>query len=208
MTSTEITNLLLIAQASISLLIALRAFNRYSRSGNDLLFILGMSMGIIAIVGVIGLIGDNYFVGRFSTKWFRYAAQVVSYAFIFLCSLRSAVKYIHLVKRWQLICAALLLVLLFLTPLLPQFSNPRVEASISFLRAVICFAICLNYAGIFMQKETRFSLLMGLAFLMISFGIAVTTPWYFEQARVLYLYVGDSMRTTGLVMLFLAFLVG
>ncbi|HEV2661351.1 MAG TPA: hypothetical protein VGU68_12165 [Ktedonobacteraceae bacterium] len=208
MTSTEITNLLLIAQASISLLIALRAFSRYARSGNDVLFILGMSMGIIAIVGVIGLIGDNYFVGQFSTKWFRYAAQVVSYAFIFLCSLRSAVKYMHLVKRWQMIFAALLLVLLFLTPQLPQFSNPGVEASVSFLRAVICFAICLTYAGIFMQKETRFSLLMGLAFLLISFGIAVTTPWYFEQARVLYLYVGDSMRTTGLVVLFVAFLVG
>ncbi len=208
MTSTEITNLLLIAQASISFLIALRAFNRYSRTGNDVLFILGMSMGIIAIVGVIGLIGDNYFVGRFSTKWFRYAAQVVSYAFIFLCSLRSMVKYMHLVKRWQVICTALLLVLLFLTPLLPQFSNPRVEASVSFLRAVICFAICLNYASIFMQKETRFSLLMGLAFLLITFGIAVTTPWYFEQAKVLYLYVGDSMRTAGLVVLFVAFLAG
>jgi hypothetical protein len=208
MTSTEITNLLLIAQASISFLIALRAFNRYSRSHNDVLFILGMAMGIIAIVGVIGLIGDNYFTGRFSTKWFRYAAQVVSYAFILLCSLRGTANYMRLVKRWQMVWAALLLVLLFLTPLLPQLSNPTVEASVSFLRAVICFAICLNYATIFMQKETRFSLLMGLAFLLISFGIAVTTPWYFEQAKVLYLYVGDSMRTTGLVVLFVAFLVG
>lgn len=208
MNSTEITNLLLIAQASISFLIALRAFNRYSRSGNDLLLILGLSMGIIAIVGVIGLIGDNYFVGRFSTKWFRYTAQVVSYTFIFLCSLRSAVKYMYLVKRWLVICAVLLLVMLLLTLQLPPLSNPTVEASVSFLRGVICFAICLNYATIFMQKETRFSFLMSLAFLLISFGIAVTTPWYFEQARVLYLYVGDGMRTTGLVTLFVAFLVG
>jgi hypothetical protein len=105
------------------------------------------------------------------------------------------------------ICAVFLLVMLLLTLQLPPLSNPTVEASVSFLRSVICFAICLNYATIFMQKETRFSFLMSLAFLLISFGIAVTTPWYFEQARVLYLYVGDGMRTTGLVTLFVAFLV-
>ena len=205
MTSTQITNILLIAQASIAFLIALRAFGRYLRSHNDLLFVLGTSMGIIALVGIIGLIGDNYFAGKFSTKWFRYTAQVVSYSFIFLCSLRSSANYMHLVRRWQLICIGLLLVMLCLTPLLPQLSSPLIEAPVSFLRAVICFAICLSYASIFMQKETRFSLLMSLAFLLISFGIAVTTPWYFEKASVLYLYVGDGMRTTGLMVLLLTF---
>ncbi len=208
MTSTEITNLLLIAQASISFLISLRAFYRYSRLGGDLLFILGMSMGIIALVGIIGLIGDNYFASRFSTKWFRYTAQIVSYTFIFLCTVRNSEDYLHRVRRWQLTFTALLLVMLFLTPLVPQLSNPIVEAPVSFLRSVICFVICLNYAVIFMQKETRFSFLMGFAFLLITFGIAVTTPWYFEKTMVLYLYVGDSMRTVGLITLLVAFLTG
>jgi hypothetical protein len=207
MTSTQITTLLLIAQASITFLISLHAFYLYSKTRNDLLFILGMSMSTISFVGVVGLIGDNYFASSFSTKWFRYTAQVVSYTFIFLCSVRGSVNYLRRVKQWQLLFMAPLLVMLFLTPLVPQLSNPMIEASVSFLRSVICFIIFLNYATLFMKKETRFSFLMGLAFLLISFGIAITTPWYFEKAIVLYLYVGDGMRTLGLMTMFITFLI-
>ncbi len=208
MTSTEITTLLLIAQASITFLIAFRAFFLYFRVRSDLLFILAMSMLTIALVGVLGLIGDNYFASTFHTKWYRYAAQIVSYSFIFLCSVHNSESYMRKVKWWQLIFTALLLGALFLIPLLPQLANPPVEATVSSLRAVICFVICMNYAALFTKKETRFSFLMGLAFLLICFGIATTTPWYFEPQVVLYLYVGDGMRTVGLITLLVAFLVG
>jgi hypothetical protein len=208
MTPTEITSLLLIGQASITFLIALRAFFLYARVRSDLLFILAVSMSTIAFVGVIGLVGDNYFAHSFSTKWFRYTAQIVSYTFVFLCSLRSSEEYLHQVKQWLLVFIALLMVMLFLTPLLPQLANPTLEASVSSLRSVISFAICLSYAIIFMDKQTRFSFLMALAFLLITFGIAITAPWYFQQTLVLYLYVGDTMRTIGLITLLLAFLFG
>lgn len=207
MTSTEITSLILIAQATVTLLISLRAFSLYSWTRKDLLFILGVSMGTIAVVGVIGLIGDNYFAGKFSTKWFRYTAQIVSYTFIFLCAIRSSQEYLRRLKRWQLLFTALLLVMLLLTPLVPQLANPLVESSVSFLRAVICFAICLTYVSFFIQKETYFSFLMSLAFLLIAFGIAITTPWYFATTTLLYLYIGDSMRTVGLVVLFITYLI-
>ncbi len=207
MTSTEITSLILIAQATVTLLISLRAFSLYSWTRKDLLFILGVSMGTIAVVGVIGLIGDNYFAGKFSTKWFRYTAQIVSYTFIFLCAIRSSEKYLRRLKRWQLFFTVLLLAMLLLTPLVPQLSNPLVESSVSFLRAVICFAIGLTYASFFIGKETRFSFLMSLAFLLIAFGIAITTPWYFMKTDLLYLYVGDGMRTIGLFVLLLTYLV-
>lgn len=207
MTSTEITSLLLIAQATITLLISLRAFSLYSWTRKNLLFILGVSMGTIAVVGVIGLIGDNYFAGKFSTKWFRYTAQIISYTFIFLCAIRSSEKYLGWLKRWQLFFTVLLVVMLLLTPFSPQLSNPLVESSVSFLRAVICFAIFLTYVSFFMQKEARFSFLMSLAFLLIAFGIAITTPWYFAQTALLYLYVGDGMRTAGLFVLLITYLI-
>jgi hypothetical protein len=207
MTSTQITTVLLIGQATITLSIALRAFSLYSWTRKNLLFILGMSMGMIAAVGIIGLISDNYFAKSFSTKWFRYTAQIVSYTFLFLCAINSSEKFIQRVKQWQLLFIGLLAVMLLLTPLLPQFANPLVEASVSFLRAVICFIICLTYVSLFMKKETRFSLLMALSFLLISFGIALTTPWYFEPATVLYLYIGDTMRTAGLLLLLITYFI-
>ena len=207
MTSTEITSLLLIAQATITLLISLRAFSLYSWTRKNLLFILGVSMGTIAVVGVIGLIGDNYFADKFSTKWFRYTAQIVSYTFIFLCAVRSSEEYLRWLKRWQLLFTVLLLLMLLFIYFSPQLSNPLIEAPVSFLRAVICFAIFLSYASFFVQKETRFSFLASLAFLLIAFGIAITTPWYFAKTALIYLYVGDGMRTVGLFVLFITYLI-
>ncbi len=207
MTSTEITSLLLIAQAAITLLISLRAFSLYSWTRKDLHFILGASMGTIALVGIIGLVSDNYFASSFSTKLFRYSAQIVSYTFLLLCAVRSSEQFLQWIKRWQLFFTGLLVVMLALTPVLPQISRPQVEASTSFLRAIICFAICLTYASLFMKKETRFSLFMALSFLLIAFGIAITTPWYFMTDTVLYLYIGDGMRTIGLLVLFITYFI-
>ncbi|MBV9230176.1 MAG: hypothetical protein JOZ18_12750 [Chloroflexi bacterium] len=207
MTPTQITTLLLVGQAFITFLIAVRAFFLYARVRSDLLFILAVSMSTIALVGLLGIIGDNY-VTSFSTKWFRYTAQIVSYTFVFLCSVRSSEDYLRRVKQWQLVFTVLLVGMLLLAPLLPQLANSTLEAVVSSLRSVVSFIICLNYAVIFMQKETRFSFLMALAFMLITFGIWITTPWYFQQTLVTYLYVGDSMRTVGLITLLLAFLFG
>jgi hypothetical protein len=207
-TSTEITTLLLIAQASITFLISFRAFFSYFKTRHDLHFILGLAMGIIAIVGVIGIIGDNYLASSFSTKWFRYAAQIVSYTFIFLASLNTSGSYLRRVVRWQLIFAALLLVALFLVPLTPQFANSTVEAAVSSLRGVICFIIFLNYMHFFLSKETRFSFLMALSFLLISAGILVTTPQYFIPTALIDLYIGDAIRIAGLLTLLVTFFVG
>jgi hypothetical protein len=208
MTSTEITTLLLIAQATITFFISVRAFSQYFKMRHDLHLILGVALGTISVVGVIGIIGDNYFASSFNTKWFRYTAQIVSYTFILLACLRTSENYLHRVAQWELIFVALLVVALFLVPLTPHFVNARVEALVSLLRGVICFVICVNYIRFFLQKGARFSFLMGLAFLLISVGIAITTPWYFQQTQLVYLYVGDTTRTAGLLIMLLTFLLG
>lgn len=208
MTSTEITTLLLLGQATITFLISLRAFFYYSRTHHDLHLILGMAMVTIAVVGVIGIIGDNYFASSFSTKWFRYSAQIVSYSFILLASLRTSTGYLRHVVRWHVIFITLLVIALLLTPLTPQFANPRVEAIVSLLRGVICFAIFITYTRFFFQKGTRFSFFMASAFLCIAIGIAITTPWYFQKTELLYLYIGDTIRTVGLLGLLFTFFIG
>jgi hypothetical protein len=59
MNSKQITDILLAVQATITLLISLRAFYLYSRTRSDALFSIGLSMGVIALGGICGLIGDT-----------------------------------------------------------------------------------------------------------------------------------------------------
>src|SRR6266581_7351665 len=119
MNSTQITDLLLVIQAMITLFISLRAFYLYARTGSDSLFSLGLSMGVIALGGIIGLISDIYLNGAFNTFWFRYIGQTVSYLFIFLSTLRGSEQYRRGLKRWHVFVTGLLMVLLLLTPVIP-----------------------------------------------------------------------------------------
>jgi uncharacterized membrane protein len=102
----------------------------------------------------------------------------------------------------------LLLVLLFLTPFIPTSSNPTTLAILSGSRSVICFIICLNYADIFISKETRFSFLMSLAFLLITSGISIYTMKFIVPHSLSFDYVGDSIRIIGLVTLLIALFIG
>jgi len=207
--SKQITDVLLAIQATITLLISVRAFYLYTRTRSDALFSIGLSMGVIALGGICGLIGDTILVSPyFNTLWFRYIGQTVSYLFIYLASLRSLKQYTAQIKRWHIIATVLLLVLLFLTPFIPTSSNPTTLAILSGSRSIICFIIFLNYADIFMSKETRFSFLMSLAFLLITIGISIYTMKFIVPHSISFDFVGDSIRVVGLVVLLVALFIG
>ena len=209
MNSKQITDLLLAIQATITLLISIRAFYLYSRTRSDALFSIGLSMGVIALGGICGLIGDTILVSKyFNTLWFRYIGQTVSYLFIYLASLRSLKRYAAQIKQWHIIASALLIVLLFLTPFIPTSSNPTTLAFLSGSRSIICFVIFLNYADIFMSKETRFSFLMSVAFLLITVGISIYTMKFIVPHSISFDFVGDSIRVVGLVVLLVALFIG
>jgi hypothetical protein len=209
MNSKQLTDILLAIQATITLLISVRAFYLYYRMRSDALFSIGLSMGVIAVGGICGLIGDTLLVSSyFNTLWFRYIGQTVGYLFIYLTSLRSLKRYSGRLKQWHLIATALLLVLLFLTPFIPTSSNPTTLAILSGSRSVICFIIFLNYADIFMSKETRFSFLMSLAFLLITLGISIYTMKFIVPHSLSFDYTGDSIRVVGLVTLLIALFIG
>ncbi|GHO90481.1 hypothetical protein KSF_005290 [Reticulibacter mediterranei] len=209
MNSQALVDILLVIQIIITLLISVQAFYHYVKTKGDILFSVGLSMSVIALGGITGLLEDTLLANStFNSLWFRYIGQTISYLFILLISLRGSEAYIQRLKWWHIGGTILLLALLVFTPLIPVNSDPTILALLSGSRSAVCFAILLNYTAIFMNKRTRFSLLMGLAFLFITFGIWVYTMEFFLP-HLLYLdYVGDGIRILGLVILLAALFLG
>ena len=208
MNSTQITDILLIIQAMITLFISLRAFSLFARTRDNMLFSLGLSMGVIALGGFVGLVSDIFLNGAFNTFWFRYIGQTVSYLFIFLSTLRGSERYRRGLKGWHVFATGLLMVLLLLTPVIPTHPDATVQTVLSGSRAVVCFVIFWRYVSLFFSKETRFSFLMGFAFFLITWGIVIYSLKFTMPNPLLLDYVGDSVRIAGLAILLAAFFLG
>lgn len=88
-TNTQILNTLIAIQALVTLLIAIRAFTFYFRTRSDVLLILGLAMGIIAIGGITNIIDDPFLGANptYNTLWFRHIGQTVAFLLVFLASL-------------------------------------------------------------------------------------------------------------------------
>src|SRR5712692_4966301 len=176
-----IWNILSITLFLASLFVSLRAFSLYIRARSPRLFVLGLSMGMIALTAIASYIGDNVTTITFNVKWFQYTGQTISFLFILLSLLHSTEDYQRRIVRWHIIASLLLVLLLVLTPVLPaDFPNPAVTKTLlSGSRAVICCIIFFYYWSAFTTKETRFSFLMSGAFLLISIGYWMAIPKYF-----------------------------
>ena len=202
-----VPNLLSLTLFFVSLFIALRALYLYTRSRSRRIFILSLSMGVISLTAVAGFAGDNVTSISLNVDWFNYIGQTVSYIFILLSFFKDSDAYLRNLMRWHVAASALLLVLMLLAPVLPpEFPDPAVTKSIlSGSRGLICFIIFYYYALAFMEKETRFSLLMGAAFLMLCFGYSIIIPKYIQPNDALD-RGGDLIRIAGLITLLLAVL--
>lgn len=209
MNSKQTTDLLIAIQGVITFIISVRAFYLYRQTRSNTLFCLGLSMAIIAVGGVSGLIGD-YAVTNFNTFWFRYIGQTVSYLFIFLISLpRRSERYLAIVKRWHIFATVLLIALLILTSALPTSSDVLLNEALSGSRAVVCLVIFFNYyIAIYNLKGSRFSLLMCIAFFLITVGIAIYTMKFSAADPLTDDYIGDGTRLVGLIVMMVAFFVG
>jgi hypothetical protein len=208
-TSTQITDALIAIQAFITLLIAIRAFSFYFRTHSDVLLILGLSMGIIAIGGITNAI-DDYFLGAnpiYNTLWFRHIGQTVAFLFIFLASLGGSERYTKGLVVWDLVATGLLLILMFLTPILPEQQQPQVIGVLSAIRSVSCLATACSYTTIFFRKGTRFSLMMLSAFFLMGIGLWIYAMEYFLHRPILFDYISSVIRLIGLIVLYIAFFV-
>ena len=202
-----VPNLLSLTLFFVSLFISLRAFYLYSRVRSRRLGILAIAMGIISLTAIAGFAGDNITSITLNVDWFNYIGQTVSFSFILLSFFGSSETYLRNLMRWQIAISVLLLGLMALSPVLPpEFPSPAVTKSLlSGSRGLICHIIFYYYVASFMKNETRFSLLMGLAFLALSFGYWIILPKYITPNDALD-RTGDIMRVCGLIFLFLAVL--
>jgi len=204
-----VVNTLSLTLFFVALFISIRALYLYMQSRTRRLFILGLSMGVIALTAIAGFAGDNITSVNLNVDWFNYIGQSVSFLFILLSFLSSSDDYLRPLMRWHVLASALLLILLLLATVLPDFPNPAVTKTVlSGSRGLMCAIIFFCYVSAFMSKETRFSFLMGAAFLLLSTGYFIIVPKYSSPAFDSLDQLGDITRITGLVTLLVAVLLG
>jgi len=205
-----IANVLSLTLFVISLFISLRGFYLYVQSRSRRLFILGLSMAVIALTAIAGFLGDNVTAISLNVDWFNYIGQTVSFLFILLSLMRNSNDYLRRLTTWHVIISLLILLLLFLSPVLPaEFPDPALTKTLlSGSRGIICFIIFFYYVSAFFSKETRFSLLMAGAFLLLSSGYLVILPKYAYANMDLLDHVGDVTRIVGSIILLSAVLLG
>ncbi len=109
---------------------------------------------------------------------------------------------------WYIIASLLLLFLL--TPIVPaSFPDPALTKSLlGGSRSLICLVVSFYYIGAFSLKQTRFSLLMGVAFQLLSLGYWMNMFKYFLPHMTQVDQVGDVTRIAGLISLLIAILFG
>ena len=192
----------------VCVFISVRAFYTYSQSQSPRLFILGLSMVILALTAAADFASSNITSISLNTDWFLYLGQAVSWLFILLSFVRNSDTYFHRLTRAHVLASVLVLCLLFLSPTLPDFPSTLVRALLSGSRCVICFGIFFYYVSAFLSKQTRFSLLMSVAFLLLSFGYLLILEQYFTTGtnQSLFDNAGDITRMFGLGALFVALL--
>src|SRR6267154_2023670 len=98
-----IPNILAIALFLVTLFISIRAFYTYFQGYNQRVFILGLSMGIIALTAAADFFSSNVTSITLNTDWFLYIGQAVSLLFILLSFLRSSEEYFKGLMRWHVL---------------------------------------------------------------------------------------------------------
>lgn len=204
-----IANLISFPVGVVCLSISIRAFFLYTKSRSDMIFILGLAMASIACGIFAGNIGEAHLrLFHYNTEWARFVGSSSGALFIFLSSLVKSYSQLQRLRRWQVVFALLFLVVVFLTPLLPPFASPLIPAGLNGVRIIIYGSAFIRYATIYVSKETRFSLMMCVAFMLLVTGFGLNIPQYFSTQVALLTITGAFVRISGYSMLLLAYSVG
>ena len=208
MSTKTITDVLNVSLFVVFLLIALRAFYLHFRVRSARLFMLGLSMGIIALTSLADFATSYITIVPLNTDWFLFLGQSVSFTFL-LCGLMvKAEERLRRLVPYHVVTSLLLLLLLAFAPFLPAFPNVAIQMALSGSRGIVCLVIFFFYTSSFMNKETRFSFLMGVTFLLLSLGYLIILPKYILPHQEFLDYVGDIMRLGGIVTMLSSFVAG
>jgi hypothetical protein len=205
----SIANTLLLLVGIVSLIIALRAFAVYMPSRNDMIFILGLAMASTALGIFCAYVGNIHLGGiTFNTQWAWYAGTSSGALFLFLSSLTKSMEQLRVLRRWQVISTALVLLVVILTPVLPAFASPLTPAALNLVRTLLYTGCCLRYAALYLSKETRFSLFMGLGFLALAVGFGMVTPQLLQPDFAVLAILGALVRVAGYTTVLAAYTFG
>lgn len=191
-----------------TLAVSIRAFYTYSRTHSQRLFTVGLSMAIVAIGIACSALNGSPFLPPMNLAWAWYAGTSIGFFFLFLSSLMKSDEQFGLLKRWEIIATALVITVIALTPVLPAFTNPLVPVTLDILRTAICLLCFFRYLILYTSKETRFSLLMCLTFLLISGSYGILIPQLLNNQLTGFATAGTIMRIIGDIILFMAFVIG
>ncbi len=208
MESNTITNILNILLAVVFLSIALRALFLYAQLRSPRLFILGLSMSVIALTAAADFAGGIITSIHLNTDWFLYLGQAISFLFIFLSLLFYSTIALRRLMLWHILTSVILLSLLFSASILPELPNPITQFLLSGSRCLICFMIFSYYSSAFFKKETRFSFLISGAFFLLSLGYSLILPKLFTTHVDFLDPLGDIIRILGVLTLMIAYLIG
>ena len=198
-----IPNLLDVSLCLVALFISARSFDIYSRFRQFRLFILGLSMALVSLSAAADFTSSYVKVIPLHTDWFLYIGQAVGFLFILLSLVQSSDKYLRGLIRLNILAFVLLLILLLLSPVLPDMSDIPTRTLLGFSRLVICMLILLAYFSAYTSKPTRFSLFMSSSFFLFTVDYLSTLEQYFVPSFSQYLFrdLGDIAGVIGLVVL-------
>jgi hypothetical protein len=201
-------NILAVALFLVSLFICVRAFYTYAQLRSPRLFTLGLAMGVVALTAAADFTSSNFPDLGLNTDWFLFIGQAVSFLLIWLSLLNHADVYLQWLMRLQVLASLAVLCLLILSPTLPDFTGTLLAIVLSGSRFVICLLIGFSYLLTFLGKQTRFSLWMGMAFVLLGFGYLLIAQKFSVSNLMLFDNAGDIIRLGGLLLLLVAVLVG
>jgi hypothetical protein len=200
-----IPNLLDVSFCLVALFISVRSFDIYSRFRQFRLFILGLSMLLVCLSAAADFTSSYVRAVALHTDWFLYIGQAVGFLFILLSLLKSSDKYLRGLMRLNILAFALLLILLFLSPVLPEM-DILTRTLLGFARLLICMQILFDYFSAYMSKPTRFSFFMSAAFFFFTVDFLMILEQYFVPSLNQYLFrdLGDIIGVIGLAVLVVA----
>lgn len=167
MNSNLIPNLLDVSLCLVALFIAVRSFDIYARFRQYRLFILGLSMLLVSISAAADFTASYITAVHLQTDWFLYIGQTVGFLFILLSLAQSSDRYLRGLMNLNILAFVLLLMLLFLSPVLPTIVIPA-RTLLGFSRLGICMLILCGYFWAYTTQPTRFSLFMSAAFFLFT----------------------------------------
>ncbi len=188
-----IQNLLSFAFLGGGGIIAIRSLQLYIQARQRRLFIFGAAMLQVALAGASELVSRFSFYGLHN-GWFSYSNQFLAFLFLGLSLLRRSEKYLKVLIRIQVTLAFLALLLL-----IPIQEPAPILICIS--QSLLYLSLCLIFLSSYLRYGTRYSLFMGVAFVIMSLSYTVTMPQYILNFQFPLDLVGNLLHLAGLLVL-------